>query len=444
MGAFLSQESVEAQFSGLPVELIGNIISLLPPCDVASLRLMSKAFAVMGRRGLFNGRLTLRIYRDDMRRLTGIGGCPWLAACIQEIEIFVAEVDCHHFDYQPRGEIDEDTLAELQCVWRFLEVNRSGLFCLEGLLATAFPSFTHVNSIVVTSRKFPFGFITQSDSLRPAWRHIIETAEDPSHLNSHRPRYKESTARFPNLVLAARAYLPPLTKLVFDPFPIEALIRRNLTSMEGAKTSMMTEMIKLCNRLQHLQIAIDGHSDGRYYDGPSIGRAMSKFLGSLYYLRTLELSFPLARFTTPGYIDHIFGIYLPCLRTFKLEKIGAPPDVLLSFLIRHNATLRELRLSSTALCVHTGDSFKDFITALRDSLRLEKFEMFNWDSKEETLYVEERCQDPGEMSRRLEQYVKGEGSWCSGAELAFSNARIVQNPLEGHETHVQVIEPDQD
>ncbi|KAH9203709.1 hypothetical protein DL95DRAFT_399092, partial [Leptodontidium sp. 2 PMI_412] len=72
MGAFLSQESVEDQFSGLPAELIGNIISLLPPSDVASLRLMSKAFAVIGRRGLFNGRLTLRIYRDDMRRLAGI------------------------------------------------------------------------------------------------------------------------------------------------------------------------------------------------------------------------------------------------------------------------------------------------------------------------------------------------------------------------------------
>ncbi|PVH83571.1 hypothetical protein DL98DRAFT_585462 [Cadophora sp. DSE1049] len=447
MGAFFSQESIEDWFSGLPAELIGNIISLLPPSDVANLRLTSKAFAVLGRKGLFNGRLTLRIYRDDMRRLIGIGSCPWLAACIQEIEIFVGEVDFHCFDHGFKGDIDDDALAQLQCIWRFLEVDRSRLFCKASLLATAFPSFTNVKSIVVTSTKFPFDFITHGESLRQTWHHMLKVTDDSYHLQNSRHRHEESAARFSSMVLAARAFLPPLTKLILDPFPIETLIRTDLISKEGEKTSMIAELIKVCKPLEYLQISIDGNGCDGVYDGPSVGRAMSNFLASLQHVRILELSFPVASLTTPSYIKPMLEAYLPCLRNFRLEKIRAPLDVLLPFLLRHKATLRELRLSSTALCISRDDSpnlFKDFVTALRDSFRLETFELFDWDPNEELLYVEERCQDPGEMSTRLEQYVKGEGPWLSGAESAFSNANIVKNSLEEPPARVLVFELDRD
>ena len=39
---------------------------------------------------------------------------------------------------------DDDALAELQCIWRYLEVDHAKLFCQDNLLATAFPSFKNV------------------------------------------------------------------------------------------------------------------------------------------------------------------------------------------------------------------------------------------------------------------------------------------------------------
>ena len=445
MGAFLSHESIDDRFSGLPVELIGNIVCLLPPSDLANLRLASKAFAVLGRQGLFNGRLTLRIYRDDMRRLVGIGSCPGLAACIQEIEIFVGEVDSDCFDDGFKGEIDDGALAELQCIWRYLEVDRAKIFCHDKILATAFPSFKNVNSLIVTSTKFPFDFITRSESLRPTWRRMLETADEFNHLENSRHRYEEATGRFSSIVLAARAFLPPLTKLVLDPFPIEALIKTDLTSTEVATTSMLAELINLCEPLEHLHISVAGHGCDQYYGGPSVGRAMSKFLTSLERILILEISFPVVKLLTRGYMEQMFEVYLPCLKTFRLEKIGAPPDVLLPFLLRHKATLRELSLSSSALCITENDApnlVKDFMTTLRDSLRLEKFKIFNWNSKEELLYVGERSQDSGEISRRLGQYVNGKGPWFSGAESAFSNARCAQNGFEELPALLQTVELD--
>jgi len=447
MGAFFSKESIDDRFSGLPVELLGNIISLLSPLDVTNLRLTSKAFAVLGQQGLFNGHLTVRIYRDDMRRLVAIGSCPWLAACIQEIEIFVREVDSHCIDDGFKGEIDDDALAELQCIWRYLEVDHAKLFCQDNLLATAFPSFKNVNSLVVTSTRFPFDFITRSESLRPAWRRMLETANEFSHLEDSRHRYEESTGRFSSIVLAARTFLPPPKKLVLDAFPIEALVRTDLTSTEGATTSMLAELIKLCEPLEHLHIIVDGYGCDQYYDGPSAGRAMSKFLTSLERIRILEVSFPVVRLLTRGYMEEMFEGYLPSLRKFRLEKIGAPPNVLLSFLLRHKAMLRELKFSSSALCIMEDDApnlFKDFMTTLRDSLRLEKFEIIDWDSEEEPLYMGERCQGLGEVSTRLEHYVNGKEPWFLGAESAFSNAKCVQNLLEEPPVDIQIFELDQE
>ncbi|KAH9218089.1 hypothetical protein DL95DRAFT_385848 [Leptodontidium sp. 2 PMI_412] len=425
MGSFLSQETGRDMFSGLPVELLGYIISLLLPSDVANLRLMSKYFALLGRQGLFNDRLTLRIYRDDMLRLRGISECPWLAACIQEIEIFVADTDLYRF-HEYNREVPEDILAELKNAWTSACMNGSGVFCHEILFATAFSSFTNVKSVVMTSTKFPFEYLARGDCLRPTWRYMVERDRDRDYsrreLNNF--LYDRRTARFPSFVLSARAYLPPLTKLIFDPFPIEALVQTDLVSMkEGMKTTVLKEMIMLCRPLGHLHITFDGSYCGKHHDGPSIGRMIADFLGSLQHVRILELAFPLGRFTAPGYIEKIFGVSLPCLQIFRLERIRAPPDILLSFLLRHKATIKELRLSSTALLFSKPSELKDFMTLLRDSLRLEKFEMFDWDPKEEMLWVEERCQDPGEMSRGLEKYAKSEGPWPHGAGLSLAGAR---------------------
>ncbi len=41
----------------------------------------------------------------------------------------------------------------------------------------------------------------------------------------------------------------------------------------------------------------------------------------------------------------------------------------------------------------TGDSRQGLMTMLRDHLKLDKFEMFEWSEEEEMLYVEERNQD---------------------------------------------------
>ncbi|KAG4436424.1 hypothetical protein IFR05_008079 [Cadophora sp. M221] len=416
----------EDRFSSLPVELLGNIISLLPPSDVANLRLMSKYFALLGRQGLFNGRLTLRIYRDDMLRLKGISECPWLATCIQEIEIFMADTDLYRLYECNRGDIPEDTLAELKNAWNSSCMSGSGVFCHEILFAAAFSSFTNVKSVVVTSTKFPFEYMARGDCLRPTWRYLVERGGNYSSRQLNHFTYDRRTARFLNFVLPARDYLPALTKLVFDPFPIETLVQTNLISIkEGMKTTVLEEMIMLCGPLRHLHITFDGTYCGKHHDGPSTGRMIADLLNSLQHTRILELSFPLGRFTTPGYIEQILGISLPCLQIFRLEKMRAPPDFLLSFLIRHKATIKELRLSSTALLISKSSELKDFMTVLRNSLRLEKFELFNWDAKEEMLWVEERCQDPGEMSRALEKYVKSEGPWPHGVGLSLAGVRTL-------------------
>lgn len=423
-------------FSRLPAELKSELISYFSPPDVTILRLISKSFASLGLKGLFDGQLTVRMHRDGMSKLLAVSRIPNLAASILEIEIFAADFDAEMFrmvtkDLQTH---DKDFRFQLDTICDTMSEAQSS-FCQRNKLNAAFRNYPSVSSLIMTSSKFPFEDVSIGDHLRQTWSAIKPRT---THLGSGNQKVVERTAhRYANVLLAAKCFSTPLKKLALKDLPISVLQWYDIPSNnEAEEISILEEMVELCGSVDDLQMDFRDFSipTGRRIHTLSKVQALNSLLASLQRIKSLELSLGSLGLSMSQRGDVLSGIKLPCLEVLTIELTMTQRQNLLQFLGKHRATLRKLHLSSPvymSLLEGSGIPCEDFMTSLRQNLTLERFEM-SLCHQEAGIVRQWRSNDVSEggasNTNHLERFVKGEVSWfrdSSGGALSWSGIHTV-------------------
>ncbi|PQE04577.1 hypothetical protein CJF31_00007443 [Rutstroemia sp. NJR-2017a BVV2] len=445
----LNSSSIDS-LSRLPNEIKSRIISFLPASDVTNLRLTCRAWGGVCVAGLFNKRVgrfveqgvfSIRPHCDDMTRLRDITSLPWLAKVIKHIKIYIGDLDMLEFDHEVQM-VNRYTKLESRFksesgVNQLLEriVQNRARHCDPVVLLHSLFKLPAVDTVTATSTECPFAeseinFTLAWEGLQRRWDLEPDTFYD-SYDTTFPTR---SGIRHICILLAARQLRQPLRRLVLDSFPLDLFVRDDLNyvvedapdSPSGIHTNFLRDMQELTSTVQTLRLGLNRVEESsllRVYSS-SLSTSMNIFLGSMQNLRSLDLSFNMSsRFPNESHLvacqDSLYSNTFPYLERLRLSKVRSIDSSFYDFILRHKSTLKYLSLGhdfflvpqlKTKSCV----SFKSILTRLRESLKLERFQLLV-SAKDEKIYDEDWELVPrgGVVpdAKLFEMFVLGKWSW---------------------------------
>ncbi|KAM3081609.1 hypothetical protein ACMFMG_005061 [Clarireedia jacksonii] len=425
----LCSSSIDS-LSQLPNEIKSRIISFLPASDVSNLRITCRAWGGVCVAGLFNirvgkfieqGVFSIRPHRDDMTRLRDITSLPWLAKVIKHIKIYIGDLDMLEFDHEVQmvnryTKLESMSKSEKR-VNQLLEqiVQNRARHCDPVVLMHSLFKLPAVDSVTATSTECPFAESEVSFTL--AWERLQRRwdLEPDTWYDSYDTTFPtRSGIRHICILLAARRLRQPLRRLALDSFPADLFIRDDLNyvvedapdSPSGIHTNFLRDMQELTSTVQTLRLGLNRLEENALLHAPpsSLSTSMKIFLGSMQNLRTLDLSFNMSfRFPNESHRlacqDSLYSNTFPYLERLRLSKyLSLGQDFFL---------IPKLK---TKGCV----SFKSILTRLRESLKLERFQLLV-SAKDQKIYDEDwEPVSRGDVvpdAKLFEMFVLGKWAW---------------------------------
>jgi hypothetical protein len=439
------------RLSLLPKELKDQIMENMFCKDIITMRLMSRAWALLGAENFFRDGFTIRPHLDDMTRLEGASQHPVISKTIRSIAIFMGDMEPEHLlDAIDRKVIKKDQRKAHDIADRMFHSQLFSRHCSKPLLCEILPRLPNLSSLTATSAQYPFAGC--GVDLLWAWRMMIDP-EYSIHEYEEMTYHDSDTAkeRYHAILESSQNLASPLHKLVLDRLPVDCLVKllKPEWLLEGGidsedaededwemelDPSRMALLGNLFSKVRELHFGIFGLRDE--YENTELARALGDVFGKAHKLTTLILDWEIADSQTGSFNEAWQKQFVrhtwPQLEILRLRKTEIADELLLSFLKRHASTLKYLDLTDMAVDIQSeaGRTYKDFLTELRDNLKkLEKFQLvideeadlpiydkdwlpvrrlssvsFNF---EETLHTPMRVKD-GQL---LEWYVLGKSEW---------------------------------
>jgi hypothetical protein len=395
--------------SNLPPELKQLVSDLMGVEDVISIGIASSSWeefaAAALRRDPGGFVFSLRPHtrnNADMTTLQEICRRPIIAMAIRRLKIFVGDFHVPEFATAVRGNFrfDEKCRSDLDLVLGGLKQNQKRHCDCEDL-SWVFSRLPHLEDVVATSTEFPFSNVEsnfwsgwqiamggwQSMPPVPGLQSPVRTAIIPMFDASQAYR------RYRNIVLAAGS-LRKEAKLTMDSVPLAYFLDFHLktTYMEKSREtrtctrddySFLSEASACMCHLQHLKIRFvglsryTGHANWYQEHSDSFpAEAVSKLTASMKGLQMLDLDWDIDNVPKDIIMrSTIFQNLWPQLGSLKLQDVVVADRLLSRFLLWHKPSLRRFHLSKSTIIFRRGDSYRTFLTKLRDHLELEKLEL---------------------------------------------------------------------
>lgn len=207
----------------------------------------------------------------------------------------------------------------------------------------------------MTSTKSPFGDSSRNDELRPIWKSIFSPGASKTWTKMG-CRYTSAVSQFTNVILAARAALPPLKKIVMETIPIEIFIEQDLPEPVQSKIPVAEELSNLCKDVEILDIGF--RHRGRPCSSPTLAQMMKMFLACLQNVRVLGISQG-AVFAKENAFETVLIASMPRLEVLRVGSTYSRPQRLLCFIIAHRTTFIESHLSRYTLSAKIDISCRD-------------------------------------------------------------------------------------
>ncbi|KAJ8068297.1 hypothetical protein OCU04_003860 [Sclerotinia nivalis] len=436
-------------FSELPIELKARVIGFLAAKDVINLRLTSKAWGGVSVTGLFNvctghfveqGVFSIRPHLDDMTRLRYIAGLPWLAKVIKHVKIYVGDLDMLEFDHEVQN---VNKYTKIESMFRNEErvnklfeqiVQNRMRHCDPVMLSHSLSRLPAVKYVTATATECPFSESEINFTL--AWKRLIRrwNFEPDALYDSYDTTFPtRSSIRHLSILLATRQIQQPIQQLVLDSFPVDLFVSQVLHDDEditessfGIHTNFLHDMQKFTSKVQDLRIGINPLSNNATHEHTTtLTKTMSTFIGSMKSLRSLDISWDVS-FRFPNDTmelmnqDGFYSNTYPHLENLRLSRVRSFDTSFYSFIIRHKATLKSLSLGHGFFLIPQNRprgciSFKTILLKLRDSLKLQRFQLLvsasdqqiydrDWES---VTYNEDKLSD----AKLFEMFDLGKWAW---------------------------------
>jgi hypothetical protein len=392
--------------------------------DVASLRLTSRDWAEIGKKGLFNyfynnkvtptrkpktitpGVLSIRPQFDDMTRIKEVSRCPRLAQLIRRIDVYVADLNLDWLESNARRcvvefERPEDQEEEIRKIDERIQNMRCNAekhwnHCDFETLSQAFSKFSKVSSLRILSNETPF-----SDKDLNLWGPSRYSLLNNWNFLSHTDPSNNVYCR---VILAALHYPSKIRTLVLDSIPLTYLTQiANVLSGkpnthpsgtyqgEVAGLPGATERSQLrifLAEIHNLKIGIGFRRSLPVLLDLSIptrsSRSARKFMKYLQNIRSLDFAWDNyfiesglhGEATQPVFLQHFW----PHLESLRITRLWTSPELVGSFLYKHADSLKKLSLIGSFDYEHSWkkrETIKTLLLGIRENLNLEKFEMFS-------------------------------------------------------------------
>jgi len=458
-GQYLTQmASTTSYIQSLSDELKLCVIDCLGVKDVKNLRLTCREWAGKGVKGLFKlGTLTLWPHVDDMTRLQEISMRPWLARYIRCIDIYPGDWNQKIFE----SAIRRTTPRKLEKSRRVSSLRQSlnnyrGRHCNRDILSTAFKSLPNLTAVLINSNDAPF-----SEKYRvTAWGDRT-TEHYPQTLD-----HEVAGIRYMDILTAMATIPSPLSQLRLDYLPLKRMLMRAVdqTSFKIEEALKMTVILDCQSMMEKsgaslwaLSLTIGDGAQG-YYTSPELAQALAMSLASMRHLRLLSLVWREgneceSRFTT--WMRTLYDTHWPFLESLAFENMKTPDRYLTKLLMNHTKTLKELRLDTTSVVLSHGNTFRHFLTEIRNNLSLAAFRLHFNQEMNEGQYDKFNTTPYATNVFLLDLFVRGMVEWpmtednpdvndvwiptAKSAELTMANVELAQGDAHTSSTSVPAL-----
>ncbi|KAF7897778.1 uncharacterized protein EAF01_008744 [Botrytis porri] len=436
--------------SNLPTELRYRIVDLLAAKDVINLRLTSRAWGSVSVNGLFNVRIgnqiehgvfSIRPHLDDMNRLRSVACYPWLARVIKHVKIYVGDLDMLEFDHEAQtvnkySKIESMLTCERK-VNSLLEqiVQNRMRHCDPIMLSYSLSKLPSVESVTATANECPFSPSEVNFTL--AWMRLMRrlNREPDALYDSYDTTFPtRSSIRHLSILLATRLLQNPVRNLVLDTFPIDLFASQgyhNDDDQTGPSyeihTNFLHDMQDMTSKVENLRIGVNLVSSNATTPEHTrvIAKSMSMFMGSMQSLRSLDVTLNMSsRFPNDSMEltsqDGFYSNTFPLLENLRVSKVRSFDIPFYSFILRHKETLKSLSLGHDFFLIPQDKprgcvSVKSILFKLRDSLKLERFQLLV-SASDQRIYdqdwqIVESSGDTLSDAKLFEMFVLGKWSW---------------------------------
>jgi len=370
----LSSLHLTTSLHNLPAELRIRILEELPTADIKNARLSCSALAVAGAPELFRDGFIIRPDRDDKTRLRNVSMQPDLASGIKHLKIAVGDVDLQLLENAINIEMgsleDKDQREFVQktvAIIKYMQKHIHGYLDTDDL-SLAFSALPNLKALTVSSVEYPFS--SPWPSHEPLWQRVMTRNANFDQMSHQNPVI--ARAKWSNILMAVQYASLRIESLDLDLMPLSCL--------GGNSDQRKDQMRKAVSYVKHLRICLLAHGRDELEE-PSCAKDAADFLGSMRQLRSLDLTWGVRKIhLIPAAFENAWdnGFYAntwPYLKSLRMQNMESPEAHLFGFLKRHASTLKYLHLSGPFVLKSPRSSYKNFLTSIRDVLKLQKFEL---------------------------------------------------------------------